>query len=234
MRKLSFIILAFGLFTQVAQAQLTAKGVSQSQVMERSESMSLGTNNALVVQFEGVSDKLVGNLWEDFVKKNYSSKAEWQRKQKEWFTDNVNIPAIGGATPVDLHASTQGKENAKFSLWINLGNSFLNSSENYEQYKEAQKIVEAFALEVEKEKVQINLQDQEKELKQVEKDLEKLQSANERYHKDIEKAKEDIRKAEENISQNEKDQEVARQKIENQKQVVDGVKKKMEDRKSVV
>lgn len=229
MKKLSFIVLLFGLFLPMAQAQLAAKGVSQSQVMERSEAMSMGANTALVVQFEGVSDKVVNEAWENFIKKHYDNKAAWQRKQKEWFSDNVNIPAIGGATPVDLHASAQGKENAKFALWVNLGNSFLNSRDNYDQYKEAEKLVENFALEVQKEKTQMDLEGQEKQLKQLEKDLERLQSANERYHSDIEKAKEAIKKAEENISQNEKDQEVARQKIENQKQVVENVKKKMDE-----
>lgn len=229
MKKLIFSTLFFGLSLAAAQAQLTAKGVTQSQVAERTETMSLGTNTALVVQFEGISEKLVGEAWENFIKKYYSSKAEWQRKQKEWFTDNVNVPAIGGATPVDLHAKTQGKENAKFSLWINLGNSFLNSRDNYDQYKEAEKMVETFVLEVQKEKTSIELENQEKQLKQLEKDLEKLVSANARYHSDIEKAKEAIRKAKENIVTNEKDQELTRQKIETQKQVVDGVKKKMDN-----
>lgn len=229
MKNLIFSVLFLVSMLSVAQAQLTPKGVMQSQVAERTESMSLGTNTALVVQFEGVSDKLVGEAWENFIKKYYGSKAEWQRKQKEWFTNDINIPAIGGATPVDLHASTTGKENAKFSLWVNMGNSFLNSRDNYDQYKEAEKLVETFALEVQKEKVQLELEDQEKQLKQLEKELEKLVNANARYHTDIEKAKEAIQKAEANIVQNEKDQEVARQKIENQKQVVDNVKKKKDD-----
>jgi DNA repair exonuclease SbcCD ATPase subunit len=227
MRKLIFLCILLSASFTAAYAQMTAKGVSR--VSERTETMSLGANTALVVQFEGISDKRVAEVWESFIKKYYDGKSEWQRKQKEWFTDNINIPAIGGATPVDLHATAQGKDNAKFSLWVNLGNSFLNSRDNYDQYKEAEKLVENFVMEVEKEKTRLDLEEQEKQLKQLEKDLEKLVSANERYHSDIEKAKEAIKKAEENIVQNKKDQEVTRQKIDNQKQVVDNVKKKMDN-----
>lgn len=226
MRKLSLILLTVGAFFQIAQAQLTPKGVTQSksQVSEQTESMSLGTNNALVVHLDGVSDKLVGDAWQSFLKSRYGAKAEWQRKSKEWFVDNVNIPAIGGATPVDLHASAKGKDNVTFSLWVNMGTSFLNSRDNYEQYQEAEKLMDDFVLEVQKEKIGIELENQEKQLKQYEKELEKLQSANDRYHKDIEKAKAAIQEAESNIVQNEKDQETTRQKIENQKQVVESVR----------
>lgn len=228
MKKISLMILCLGLFF-VAQAQLTPKGVSQSQVMERTETMSMGSKNALVVQLDGVSDKQVGDFWEKFMKKRYNAKAEWQRKQKEWFIDNINLPAIGGATPVDLHATAKGKENVTFSLWVNMGTDFLNSYNNYDQYKEAEKLVEDFALEVQKEKVAIELADQEKQLKAFEKELEKLVAANDRYHKEIEKAKAAIQEAENNIVQNEKDQELARQKIENQKKVVETVQQKKND-----
>lgn len=228
MKKLSFSLLFFALCFQMAQAQLTAKGVSR--VMERSETMSLGSNNALVVNLEGVNAKLVGKLWEDYLDKQYDAKAEWQRKTKEWFTDNVNVTAIGGATPVDFHATAkESGENVTFSFWVNMGTSFLNSYDNYDQYKEAEKLMENFQLLVSKEKTNMDIAAQEKQLKQLEKELEKLQSANERARNDIEKAKETIRKAEESIVQNEKDQETARKKIENQKQVVGNVKKKLDD-----
>ncbi len=228
MKKISLIVLCLSLFF-AAQAQLTPKGVAQSQVMERTETMSMGNKTALVVQLSGVSEKQVGEFWEKFMKKRYNAKAEWQRKSKEWFIDNINLPAIGGATPVDLHATAKGKENATFSLWVNMGTEFLNSDQYYSQYKEAEKLVEDFTTEVEKEKIAIELADQEKQLKSFEKELEKLIAANDRYHKEIEKAKAAIQEAENNIVQNEKDQELARQKIENQKKVVETVQQKKND-----
>ncbi len=227
MKNLISVFAIFFLFVQVASAQLTKKGGSM--VMERSESMSLGSNNALVVKFGDIDSKLVGQVWEKYVNDYYNGKTEWQRKQKEFFTDNINIPAIGGATPVDLHAKVEGKTDATFMLWINMGNSFLNSRDFPEQYAEAEKVVDGFIVEVQKEKTRLELEGQEKELKKLEKELDKLISANERYHKDIEKAKEAIKKAEEGIVENEREQELTRQKIESQKQAVEVVKTKLDN-----
>lgn len=227
MKNLISVFAMLFLFVQVASAQLTKKGGSM--VMERSESMSLGSNNALIVKFGEVDSKLVGQVWEKYVNDYYNGKTEWQRKQKEFFTDNINIPAIGGATPVDLHAKVEGKTDATFMLWINMGNSFLNSRDFPEQYAEAEKVVDGFVVAVQKEKTRLELEDQEKELKKLEKELEKLISANERYHKDIEKAKEAIKKAEEGIVENEREQELTRQKIESQKQTVEVVKTKLDN-----
>ncbi len=225
MKNVIALLALFMMFIQFASAQLTPKGGTM--VMERTESMSLGSNTALVLKFSEVDDKLVGEVWENYVKNYYNGQAEWQRKQKEWFTDNVNIPAIGGATPVDLHARTEGKSDVTFMLWVNMGADFLNSGSYPEQYAEAEKMLGQFAVEVQKEKTRLELEGQEKELKKLEKELERLVAANERYHKEIEKAKEAIQKAEENIVQNDKDQELTRQKIETQKQVVESVKDKL-------
>lgn len=227
MKNLISVFALLFLFVQITSAQLTKKGGSM--VMERSESMSLGSNNALVVKFGEVDSKLVGQVWEKYVDDYYNGKTDWDRKQKEFFTDNINIRAIGGATPVDLHAKVEGKNDATFMLWINMGNSFLNSSDFPEQYAEAEKLVDGFVVAVQKEKTRLELEDQQKELKKLEKELEKLISTNERYHKDIEKAKEAIKKAEEGIIENERDQELTRQKIESQKQAVEVVKTKLDN-----
>lgn len=227
MKNLISVFAILFLFVQVASAQLTKKGGSM--VMERSESMSLGSNNALVVKFGDIDSKLLGKLWGKYVDDYYNGKTEWDRKQKEFFTDNINIQAIGGATPVDLHAKVEGKNDATFMLWINMGTSFLNSRDFPEQYAEAEKMVDGFIVAVQKEKTRLELEGQEKELKKLEKELDKLISANERYHKDIEKAKDAIKKAEEGIIENEREQELTRQKIESQKQAVEVVKTKLDN-----
>lgn len=226
MKKIIFVFALLAMFTQIASAQLTKKGGSM--VMEKKESMSLGTNTGMVMSFQDVDDKLVGKLWEDFLKDRYGVKPGWDRKQKEWFADNANIPAIGGATPVDVHAATDGKKgNINFTVWFNMGNTFLNSSDYPEQYAEAEKMMEQFMVEVKKAQTGMELEDQEKELKKLEKELEKLQSANERYNKDIEKAEEAIKKAKDSIVENEKEQELTRQRIETQKEVVKNVDEKL-------
>ena len=225
MKNLMIVLVLSFVFIQTLSAQLTPKGGSM--VMEKNESMSLGNNTALTVQLSGIDDKLAGKIWEKFIDDYYNGKTEWQRKQKEWFTDNINIPAIGGATPVDLHARTEGKTDVKFMVWINMGNDFLSSNAYPEQYTEAEKIMNAFLVEVQKEKTRLELEGQEKELKKLEKELEKLIAAKDRAEKEIVKAQETIEKATAEIEQNGKDQELTKQKIETQKQTVDAVKDKL-------
>lgn len=228
MKKIILAFALFSMFTQIAFAQMTAKGITKVNVMEKKESMSLGNNTALVVNLEGVDDKMVGNVWESFLKDYYGVKTDWERKQKEWFSDNANIVAIGGATPVDIHAAADGKgDEVMFTVWFNLGNDFLNSRDYPEQYSEAEKMMESFVIEVRKAKTKEELEEQEKELKKLEKDLDKLQSQNDRYHKEIEKAKEAIAKAEKDITENEKEQETMRQRIEAQKETVKVVEEKL-------
>ncbi len=225
MKNLISIFAMLVLFTPMALAQMTPKGGSM--VMERSEEMSLGKQTALVVQFGEIDAKIIGKQWEEYVKKYYGGKAEWQRKQKEWFTDDVNIPAIGGATPIDLHARVEGKKSQQFMLWVNMGTNFLNSRDYPEQYAEALRMLETFRTEVVREQTRVELSSQEQELKKLEKELEKLVSAHDRYNKEIEKAKEAIKKAEDNISQNERDQQETRKKIEAQQEAVKGVQRKL-------
>ena len=63
----------------------------------------------------------------------------------------------------------------------------------------------------------------------MESSLKRLVRENERYHREIEQAKEAIRRAEANIETNLLEQEQTNQQIETQVNVVDGVKKRLED-----
>lgn len=228
MKKIIFAFALLMAFTQIAFAQMTAKGITKVNVMESQENMSLGKNNAMVVTLEGVDDKDVGDIWEDYLKDYYGVKTDWERRQKEWFSDDANIPAIGGATPLDIHAAANERgDKVEFTVWFNLGNDFLNSRDYTEQYAEAEKLMEDFIIEVRKVRVKKELEEQEKELKDLEEDLERLESKNDRYHEDIEKAEEAIEEARRDIAENEKEQEVMRQRIETQKEMVEKVRKKL-------
>jgi len=86
-----------------------------------------------------------------------------------------------------------------------------------------------FALEVAKASIQQEIDAEDKQLNRMETDLRKLKSANERYHKEIEKAEEAIKKAEGNIVKNVRDQEETVKKIEMQKELLDQIRKKLND-----
>jgi DNA repair exonuclease SbcCD ATPase subunit len=193
------------------------------------QNMSLGAQPAMQVVFSNVKAKLVENTWTDFVKDNYGSKSKWNRKAEEWMSDDARVPTLGLGNPVDLYAAIkESKDDVEFTLWVDLGGTFLSREGYRDQYDEAEKLLDRFATEIAKAQTREALAQEEKQLEKLESELKKLVNANERYHKEIEKAKEAIKKAESDIEQNDKDQKLAQQKIEDQKKAVDSVRKKLD------
>lgn len=216
---LSFILIFF-----------LGKGGVQAQVQEDMRSMSQGTEPALVITIPGMDEKIVTDVWKEYIKDFYKGKTKWLRKEKEWMTDDVSIVAVGGSNTVDLYAvANQAGNDVEFSVWFDLGGAFLSSRSHPDRFEEAEKMMMRFGKEVSKASVALELDNQAKELKKLEAELKKLESANERYHKEIEKAKEIIKKAESDIIQNEQDQKAAAANIEKQKEVVEAVKKRLKD-----
>ena len=201
----------------------------QAQISEESKSMSDGIQNALVLELPNTSKKFVGKLWKKYLKDFKGGKSKKNKKQNEIFTENIKITEISDK-PIDLYSRiTQIGDDVELSIWINLGGAYLSSTAHPKEYLEAEKFLMRFALDVTKEKIKIEIEEEENKLKKLEKTLKKLKRANDNYHREIEQAKEKIKKAEKNIEDNEADQENTQELIEEQKQAVLRVKKKLED-----
>lgn len=199
------------------------------QVKERMESMSLGSQNALVLTIPQTDQKLVEDTWVEFTKDEFNNKAKWDRKTKEFFCDDVDIRTLGPNT-VDVHAQvSQRGSDAEMIVWFNLGGAFLSSRMHRDLYPEAEKIMMRFGLAVAAAKTELELKEEEKNLKQLERELDRLQKDNERFHKDIEKAQEAIKEAEKSIAENEVGQENMREQIRAQEKLIEEVKKKLKD-----
>ena len=217
MKNLSFLflfsLLSVGLFAQVN---------------ETSRSMSMGNKNAYVLDISNADAKLVSGVWKSFLKDNYKGKTKLDRRTKEYTSDDLKMPAIGQGNTVDLYASIEEKgTDATLYVWYNLGGAYLSSVQHQNQSEAAEKMLLRFGLEVEKEKVRIEIANEEKNMKDMEKELKKLEAENDKLYKIIEKAKEEIAKAEQDIIQNLQDQELAKEKITEQAGVVDLVKNKL-------
>lgn len=201
-----------------------------AQISEQTRSMSLGTNNALVLEIPKSQEKFVNKLWKKYVENFYDSKTKWNRKTDEWLSDNASIVGLGGANTVDIYGvAVQQGENVSMTMWVDLGGAFLSSSSHPDRYTEAEKILMRFGLEVTRESIKLELKEEEKKQKKLANKMKKLKKANEKYHRNIEKAKEAIAKAEAGIVQNVKDQENATKEIELQRVAVDNVRKKLND-----
>ncbi|MCH2081861.1 MAG: hypothetical protein MK226_05685 [Saprospiraceae bacterium] len=217
------ILLSF-LFVFVTSIFATA------QIRESQRKMNQGSNNALVLSLPDVEERFIKKLWQDYMDDFYDVKTKKVRKAKEYLSDNAEIIAIGGNTPIDIYAYFEGdQEDLELTVWFDLGGAYLSSTDHPNRYKEAEKMLMRFALEVAKESTKVELEDQEDLLKDLEKDLAKLKKDNNRYYKAIENAKKKIAEAEENIEQNEKDQLATQTKIEGQLKAVEAVRKKLND-----
>lgn len=202
----------------------------QAQVVERSVGMSAGAQNALVLEIPAVDAGLVSDLWKGYMKDFYREKPKWQRRDKEWLSDDAEIAALGMGNTVDVFAKTEQKgDNTFVYMWIDLGGAFLNSSQHRERYTEAEKILVRFGLEVARTKVKIELEEQEDMLKDLNRDLARLASDKERSEREIQRAKETIAKAEKDIEDNLKAQEEMAERVKAQEAVIREVQKRLND-----
>jgi len=204
----------------------------RAQVGETEKSMALGTHTALVLDIPQADDRFVAKVWNNYLRDFYKTKTKQLRGGGEILAEGLSIPALNPGGTVDLYAMPEKAGNdVRFYLWVKLPQGYLNSKEYEDQYKDGEALLRRFAVEVNKEKIRMDLTNQEKELASLERDLKRLQGDNTRLYKEIEDAKARIKKAEENIAQNEKDQRAAEEKIENQKKAVDSVKKSLEEQR---
>lgn len=201
-----------------------------AQIKEQVYAMSEGTKNSLALEIPNVSQKMVNDLWKDYLKDFYKAKPKWNRKTDEWFSDDADIAALGLGNTVDIYGKVEEKkEGVVVRMWVNLGGAYLNSKDHPERFTEAEKLMMRFGIEVAKEKTKMELEEQQDKLKELEKDLARLKSENERYHKEIERAKEAIQKAEKDIEENLEAQKEQEQVIKSQEAVIKQVEKRLND-----
>jgi hypothetical protein len=194
------------------------------------KTMSEGVYEAIVLQVPGLNEKEVSDLWIDYTKDFYSVRTKYNRKTKEYFSDDADIPGIGKGNTVDIYASIQEKgAGTEVSVWFNLGGAYLSVAEHGDRYLEAEAMMMRFGLEASKEMVRMDIKNQEKSLDDMMSDLKKMESDKSRLERDIEKAKEAIARSEQEILENLAAQEAKQKEIEAQEELIDVTKKKLKD-----
>ena len=212
----------------VSDAQMTTKGGSvYATVREGERVMSQGSKNALTVDLPKTSLKDAEKLWKDYAKQ-FKGDTKKDKKTDEWLTDNAMIAAIGGANTIDMYAKfTESGDITTLGLWIDLGGAYVDSKGFADKYAEGEKILQNFALNVQREQTKKQLSDQQDDLKKMERDQKKLEGKNADLVKDIETWKKKIIQAEADIQTNIKQQEEQKVKIEAQKKLVEEINRKL-------
>jgi len=218
---LTFLLLiAFGCSTAFAQF-----------ISEEMKEMKLGkgTENALSIELPKANEKDVQKAWEKFANKTMKGKSKSDRKSGEIFTEGARIADMS-YNAFNTYATTEtAGAGTILTLWVDLGDSYLNSEDDPDEYKAMEKQLYAFALVVARNQLKDQLKAEEKGLKKMEGELKRLVKDKSGYENDIKKAKELIAQREADIEQNTEDQENKELDIEAQKRVIQNTEGKIND-----
>jgi len=190
---------------------------AQAQVQEVSYEMSLGEQNAFMMDHEGADDKLVADVIEKILKEY--GKIKRNRKAGEWYCDDCTIHAISDES-IQLYFKVEERRDMSTSyLFFDDNMQFINSDNAPEKAAAVREIAMEIYFEVKRELVRKLIEDMEDVLKDFEKDLSKLVKKNSDLHEDIEEYKDKIRKAEKDIEENlgaqqDKNMEIEKQKLQ--------------------
>ncbi|MCX8210859.1 MAG: hypothetical protein OTI34_07425 [Lewinella sp.] len=218
---LSFLVLLVFAGNEAITAQVTSQRMA----------MSRGNNDAIILELPTADEKLVSNLWSDWLKDNYEVKTKRVKKTKnEMQSLNFSIPGVSTGGKVDLYSSVRTSGGgSELMIWIATTDGYMSPELGSSRYIEAEKMLMRFALAVSRDQIETEITDQEKELKNLEKELEKLRKEKENFEKDIADAKRAIQEAKGNIEKNLDDQENKGSEIEAKIEKIETTKRRLKD-----
>lgn len=221
MKNLSISLLALLLLLSVAV---------QAQTSTERKSMSEGVYTAVVMEVPGLNTKQAGDLWADFMKDVYDTRTKYNRRSKEFFADDAEIRGISLSNTVDIYTTfEESGDGVKLYIWYDLGGAYLSADQHPDRYIEAEKMLLRFGLEASKERVRMEIAEQEKALDDLMGDLKKLENQKEQLERDIERAQAAIAKAEEGLKENAGEQTDKQSEIEAQEALIEATKRKLRD-----
>ena len=224
----TLLLLGFALHAQSEEAvEEYSKSLSFSSVSEGQELSSVGFRNSFSISLPTDDRKLAAKVWKTYVSSRFNGRTKYDRKAKEYITPNAMVSPVTSGSVNLVGKPEKFGGSVRFTLWLNEEGTYIKSAVSPSKAREIESILEDYVVQIEKEKVRLQLVEEEKELRKREHKLRRLINANERYHREIELAKERIKKMEENIIQNEQDQITANDDIIEQQEKVKQVKENM-------
>ena len=191
------------------------------EVKESNEKIGNGSNNALVVTIYEADPSDIEKEWRSLMK-DFNAKTS---TKDGVFADNATIKSFGGNGTVDVYAKTEkGKEKeTKFIVAFDLGGAYLSSSQHAQQFKEAKKMVNDFALKMTKEAIAGQLKAAQKLLDKLNDNQKDLVDKKRDLEVDIDDFKNKIKKAEDEIAKNKDAQDKKLKEIEAQKKALEEI-----------
>lgn len=213
------------IFTFCIAFSMSSLTAQQITVRENLEKIDDGINNALVVDIPEANKDVVSRAWRKLM--NGAGAKVSGRTDIE--AENVKIPLITTDTLWIFTSLDQKDGYVRLVSGFRIKNTFLSSTNNPSAYREAERIVQNFALDQAKNAVQEKVDNEKKKLSRLQKDFNDLDEENAQLSKDIENYNNRIKKATTTISENEKKKESTAKDIEKQKKIVDEIVRKLLD-----
>ncbi len=195
-----------------------------AQVSEQSMELSLGHQNAFVMEHPGANKKMVTKILEKAVKEY--GKVKKNKKAKEWNCLQCSVPGISGPTNVYFKVE-EGKSLVTSYVFYDDGSQFISSDNSSDIASRIKQDLTYVNYDVTRAVISEELDGEEDNLKDRNKEQEKLEKNNKDLHNDIEKYKQKIKDAEKEIEKNLQEQEDKKMEIEKQKRVVEEVTDKL-------
>jgi DNA-directed RNA polymerase beta' subunit len=215
------------IFTAFFLTQLLS--ATWSQIKEEANAMSQGVANSFSLVLPNVQKNLADDLWKDYIRK-YGGKYKFDRKQNEHQSLEAVIGTISLDDKLNIYASIREVgTDLVFTLWIQNGSEYISSRDNADKYEAIELQMQHFAREVAREKLRLQLREEEKQLSKVEQELQRLARKKEGLELEIEKAKKRIEEAERDLQSNLVDRRKTEVSIKSQQEIVRELKQKLQD-----
>jgi DNA repair exonuclease SbcCD ATPase subunit len=205
--------------------------ILSAQVSSQRMSMSRGSNDALILELPTADEKLVSKLWPDWLKENYEVRTKKVKKTKgEQQSLNFSIPGVSAGGNVDMYSMVRTSGGgSELIVWIATTDGYLSPELGSGRYLEAEKMLMRYALAVSRTQIEMQIEEEEKTLKDMEKELERVTKEKEKLENDIVEAERAIEKARADIETNLGDQDNKRREIEAQIEQIEATKRKLRD-----
>ena len=195
------------------------------QVKETKHLMSFGHQDSYMIEHDGADEKMVYKFLEDHYKKY--GKVKRNKKAGEWACEGCQIGVIS-SSPIDVYFKVkEGKDQTTSYHFFDDGVQFLTSENNAETHAAIESFLMNVFYEVKRMVIKEELEEEEKNLKDLEKEMGKLEKKNAGLHEDIADYKRKILEAEENIEKNLEEQADKKMEIQKQTQNVSEITKRL-------
>lgn len=210
---------------------LAGSHVVSAQVTSQRMTMSRGSNDAMILELPTADEKMVSKLWPDWLKDNFKVRTKKVKKTKNELSHlNFSIPGVSTGTKVDMYSSVRTSGGgSELTVWIATTDGYVSPEIGSGRYIEAEKMLMRFALAVSKAQIEMQVQEEEKALKDLEKELEKIRKDKEKLEQDIVDAERAIEKARGQIEDNLGEQNIKSREIEAQIHKIESTKRKLKD-----